>query len=92
MVATDWPLGQVAEVYPGQDGLVRVVSVKTARGIYRRPVVKVAVLIPIVNYELSYHPNTKDTCLGRRDMLCLNYSKQFDLVMVIIIICDLTSL
>ena len=46
MVATDWPLGRVTEVYPGQDGLVRVVSVKTARGIYRRPVVKVAVLIP----------------------------------------------
>ena len=46
MVATDWPLGRVAEVYPGQDGLVRVVSVKTARGIYRRHVVKVAVLIP----------------------------------------------
>jgi len=46
MVPTDWPLGRVIEVYPRQDGLVRVVSVKTLRGIYRRPVTKVTILIP----------------------------------------------
>lgn len=46
MVPTKWPLGRVKEVYPGRDGLVRVVSVKTPQGIYRRPVAKVAVLIP----------------------------------------------
>ena len=46
MVPTNRPLGRVIEVYPGQDGLVRVVSVKTLCGIYRRPVTKVAVLIP----------------------------------------------
>ena len=46
MVPTEWPLGRVVGVHPGQDGLVRVVSVKTSRGVYRRPVTKVAVLIP----------------------------------------------
>ena len=46
MVPTDWPLGRIEEVYSGQDGLVRVVSVKTSLGIYRTPVSKVAVLIP----------------------------------------------
>ena len=35
MVLTNWPLGIVVEVYRGQDGLVRVVSVKTSRGVYR---------------------------------------------------------
>ena len=47
LVPTKWPLGRVIEVYRGQDGLVRVVSVKTSQGVYRRPVTKVAVLIPI---------------------------------------------
>ena len=47
MVPTEWPLGRVVETYPGKDALVRVVSVKTSRGVYRRPVTKVAVLIPI---------------------------------------------
>jgi len=46
MVPTEWPLGRIVEVYPGQDGMVRVVSVKTSRGIYHRPVTKIAVLIP----------------------------------------------
>ncbi len=46
MVPTEWPLGRVVEVYLGQDSLVRAVSVKTACGVYRRSVVKVAVLVP----------------------------------------------
>ena len=36
-----WPLGRVSKVFPGTDGLVRVVEVKTSRGVYRRPVTKV---------------------------------------------------
>ena len=35
-----WPAGRVIEVYPGPDGVVRVVKVKTARGDYVRPVIK----------------------------------------------------
>ena len=30
----------------GKDGLVRVVTIKTSNGIYKRPVIKVAILIP----------------------------------------------
>ena len=40
-----WPLARVTEVYPGRDGRVRSVQIKTSGGaVYRRPVIKVAVL------------------------------------------------
>ncbi len=49
LVPGKWPLARVTQVYPGRDGLVRVVSVKTATGTYERPVSKVALLLPIDN-------------------------------------------
>ncbi|XP_041451825.1 uncharacterized protein LOC121405267 [Drosophila obscura] len=39
-----WLLGRITEVHPGQDERVRVVTVKTARGVYKRPITKIAVL------------------------------------------------
>lgn len=45
-VPAKWPLARVVDTHPGQDNLVRVVTVKTAQGTYKRPVSKVAVLIP----------------------------------------------
>ena len=35
-----WPLARVTKTFPGPDGLVRVVEVKTAKGVYKRPVTK----------------------------------------------------
>jgi hypothetical protein len=35
-----WKIGKIEAVYPGRDGIIRVVDVKTATGIYRRPVTK----------------------------------------------------
>ncbi len=35
---SEWPLGRITEVFPGKDGLVRVVRVKTKDGEYLRPV------------------------------------------------------
>ncbi|XP_062716636.1 uncharacterized protein LOC115260563 [Aedes albopictus] len=35
-----WPLGRIQELFPGTDGRVRVVSVKTAKGVFRRDVRK----------------------------------------------------
>ena len=35
-----WPLGRILEVFPGNDGYVRTVLVKTAAGTYKRPAYK----------------------------------------------------
>lgn len=54
-----WALGRVQELHPGKDGYVRVVSVKTAGNILKRPVTKL-VLLPIeksTNDDIT----TKDT-------------------------------
>lgn len=41
-----WPLGIVEEVFPGSDGVTRIVRIKTATGSYLRPVVR---LCPLPN-------------------------------------------
>ena len=48
---TKWPLARVIEVHPGHDGIVRVVTVRTAKGEYKRPIVK---LVPLLR--------SNDTC------------------------------
>ena len=35
-----WLLGRVMEVHPREDGVVRVVTVQTSKGTYKRPAVK----------------------------------------------------
>ena len=47
LVPIKWPLGRIVTTYPGRDGLVRVVDVKTSHGIYKRPITKIALLLPI---------------------------------------------
>ena len=49
ILPTKWPLARVIKVYPGSDGVVRIVDIKTAEGLYRRPVRKLAPLLPIEN-------------------------------------------
>lgn len=39
-----WNLGRVEAVFPGKDGLVRVVDVRTAYGTYRRAITEVCPL------------------------------------------------
>ena len=41
LVPTRWPLARVIETHVGKDNHVRVVTVKTASGIYKRPITKV---------------------------------------------------
>lgn len=45
-----WPLGRIDAVYPGKDGLVRVVDVKFNSKIYKRPIGKLS-LLPIEEKE-----------------------------------------
>ncbi len=42
MVPTKWSLGRVTQVYPGKDQLVRVATIRTEKGSYKRPVTKLA--------------------------------------------------
>ncbi|XP_055856101.1 uncharacterized protein LOC129919272 [Episyrphus balteatus] len=41
---SQWFLGRVTEVHPGEDGHVRVVTLRTKRGTFMRPVTKLALL------------------------------------------------
>lgn len=41
---TNWQLGCVINVHPGSDGVVRVATVQTQKGILKRPVVKLVTL------------------------------------------------
>ena len=43
---TKWPLARVEKVHPGSDGFIRVATVKTAKGSYKQPVRKIALLLP----------------------------------------------
>uniref|UniRef100_A0A1B0CP41 Integrase catalytic domain-containing protein n=1 Tax=Lutzomyia longipalpis TaxID=7200 RepID=A0A1B0CP41_LUTLO len=40
--STAWPLGVIEEVFPGNDGAVRKVSVRTTKGSFERPITRVA--------------------------------------------------
>ncbi|GFW35767.1 integrase catalytic domain-containing protein [Trichonephila clavipes] len=44
----DWPMGRILEVFPGSDGLVRVVNVKTSTGILKRAITKVVPVLEVV--------------------------------------------
>ena len=46
LVPSKWPLARVLQVHPGKDGLVRVATVKTSTGIYKRSTCKLALLLP----------------------------------------------
>ena len=45
---TRWPLAlaKVVHVFPGDDNVVHEVEVKTQLGTYRRPVTKIALILP----------------------------------------------
>ena len=45
LAPTKWPLARIIQVHPGKDVKVRVVTVKTAMGIYKRPMIKVVPLV-----------------------------------------------
>ena len=57
---TKWPLGLVTRCYHGQDGLVRVVDVRTATSQYQRPITKLA-LLPVVHHSDSERASQEST-------------------------------
>ena len=49
-VRGNWNVGRVVSVYPGQNGRVRNVKVKTRTGEYESPITKIAVIYPAEGY------------------------------------------
>ena len=49
-VRGNWCIGRVVPVYPGKDGHIRNVKVKTATGEYRRPITKIVVIYQAEGY------------------------------------------
>ena len=47
-----WPTAIITETYPGKDGVVRVVTLKTPKGTSKRPITKICPLLR-VNSELQ---------------------------------------
>ncbi len=41
-----WPSALVTKLHPGSDGCVRTVTVRTSKGIYTRPIIKLVLLVP----------------------------------------------
>ncbi|XP_068143524.1 uncharacterized protein [Drosophila tropicalis] len=50
----EWRLGRIHQAYPGSDGNVRVVELRTARGIVKRPVAKLIFLPPEERIQTYY--------------------------------------
>ena len=46
LIATRWPLARVVQVHLGAESRVRVVTIRTTSGTYKKPVVKLALLLP----------------------------------------------
>ena len=39
-----WPTAVIIDVHPGKDGIVRVVTLRTPRGTFKRPITKICPL------------------------------------------------
>lgn len=46
-----WPLARVVQLHPGDDGLIRVVSIRTSTASLKRPITKLCVLPPDTKSE-----------------------------------------
>lgn len=44
MAVCNWPIGRIVSVFPGKDGRIRVASIKTIRGVFKRPISKICIL------------------------------------------------
>ncbi|XP_066602498.1 uncharacterized protein [Prorops nasuta] len=49
---TKWPLGRIVETHPGDDGLVRVATIKTSSTVLKRPIAR---LSPLPMQEDDFH-------------------------------------
>jgi len=62
----DWPLARVIEMIPGQDGLDRVLVLKTEKGVLKRPIQRVYPL-EITQEEIEFDKDLDKTSKGKLD-------------------------
>jgi len=55
---SDWKLGRIIDLHPGADGLVRVATIKTSTGFYKRSVSKICRL-PLPRFTEESSPSTQ---------------------------------
>ncbi|XP_058448790.1 uncharacterized protein LOC131428764 [Malaya genurostris] len=55
-----WKMGRICDTHPGKDGVVRVVTLRTATGLLTRPVEKICFL-PIANEETKINKRSAST-------------------------------
>lgn len=60
-----WPMGLILKVYPGKDGLVRTVDVKTATTVLKRPIAKLALLIRNTSPNTAPRLTTEEPSLSQ---------------------------
>ena len=67
-----WPMGIVTRVFPGKDGVIRTVEVKTSTGTYTRSVQRIR------DFELisNFSPEFRDTLYHADDKDSVNVKKQ----------------
>ncbi|XP_055622975.1 uncharacterized protein LOC129766467 [Toxorhynchites rutilus septentrionalis] len=63
-----WERGRVLETFPGKDGQVRRVKVQTARGVFSRPAVKLAVLDVIGSTSATGKSSETEVAHGSGDV------------------------
>lgn len=51
VIRGNWTIGRIINVYPGKDGRIRNVNIKTPTSEYQRPITKIAVIYPAEGYE-----------------------------------------
>lgn len=57
----DWPLARVTKVFPGKDGIIRIVKVKTAKGEFIRPIQRLYPLEISSKTETAENPAKNQT-------------------------------
>ena len=83
-----WPLEVITEVHPGLDGQVRTVTLRTSKGSYKRPVVKLVLLylrkiIPhLCALGRMFNPTLPPLHPELLLSFAMNYSNQLDILFI----------
>lgn len=67
-----WPLARIIKLHPGEDGVVRVMTIKIGGSEFKRPAVKLAPLLPSIQNPLI--ESVRSFILKLRWAVCLSIS------------------